>query len=282
MKCVPGLSLLSTLVVTLLLGACALSPYQPQWGAKSSSLLDEQLAKVSAEVARAPADERVLIYLGFAMNSQSKAFQGDVLLGQKTFGALNPHFTSVVLSDELQTSELTYPFATQATVEKTFTEVGKLVKGRRAAAVVLISTHGDVDFLSVNIAKRYFQPIRPFELATWLDELGETPTLVILSACYSGFFINALKSPNRVIFTAAAADRSSFGCTFESRNTYFVETLLGSDFSGQLMLQPWFAQTRKAIDAKEKSLGLSPPSNPQASILGGTASWMTVQTLLGK
>jgi hypothetical protein len=270
------------LLGVLLLAGCALSPNQPQGIARSEALLDEQLQRVRAVVAATPADERVLVYLGFAMNSRSKAFQGDALLGQKVFGALNANTSSVILSNLPQTLNLAYPFATADTAKRALTEVGRIVKGRKAAVVVLISTHGVADVLTINIADTDYPPIRPIELATWLAELGETPTVVILSACYSGSFINALKSPTRVVLAAAAANRSSFGCQSDSRNTYFVETLLGPDFSGQLTLQQWFARTRKSIDAKEKILGLAPPSNPQASPFAGAASWMTLQDLLGK
>jgi hypothetical protein len=284
MKPIHRLVQLGALFVTLLLGACALSPYQPKWNAKSDALLDEQLAQVRTEVAKTPTDERVLVYMGFAMNSLSKAFQGDVLLGKKAFAALNPNFASVVLSDELQTSELTYPFATQATAAKTFTEVGKLVKGRKAAAVVLISTHGLAEVLTVNIADGYLPPIRPPQLAKWLDELGDTPIVVVLSACYSGSFIDALKAPNRAVFTAAAANRSSFGCTFESQNTYFVEALLGPGFSANLTWNDWFAQTQRGVAVKETSRGMKPPSNPQASIFAGSAEQASTAllTVLGK
>ena len=41
---------------------------------------------------------------------------------------------------------------------------------------------------------------------------GDRPTVVILSACFSGIFIPALAAPNRMVLTAARPDRTSFGC----------------------------------------------------------------------
>ena len=37
---------------------------------------------------------------------------------------------------------------------------------------------------------------------------GARPTVVIVSACYSGIFINALEAPNRMVLTAASARKS--------------------------------------------------------------------------
>jgi len=41
---------------------------------------------------------------------------------------------------------------------------------------------------------------------------GARPTVVIVSACYSGIFVNALAAPNRMVLTAASRERTSFGC----------------------------------------------------------------------
>ena len=47
----------------------------------------------------------------------------------------------------------------------------------------------------------------------------------MISACYSGGFIEPLKSPNTLVITAARADRVSFGCSEESDFTYFGRAL---------------------------------------------------------
>jgi hypothetical protein len=51
---------------------------------------------------------------------------------------------------------------------------------------------------------------------------GEQPTVVMVSACYSGVFnSNAMKRPNRTILTAARDDRNSFGCGVEDTYTFW-------------------------------------------------------------
>ena len=45
--------------------------------------------------------------------------------------------------------------------------------------------------------------------------------VVVVSACYSGGFIDSLRDDNTLVITAARHDRSSFGCTDNAELTYF-------------------------------------------------------------
>lgn len=91
---------------------------------------------------------------------------------------------------------------------------------------------------------------------------GTRPTVVIVSACYSGIFVNALAAPNRMVLTASSRDRTSFGCSADDTWPWFdgcvIETLpTASDF---LALA---AETRACVARKETEGGVSPASEPQ-------------------
>ena len=91
---------------------------------------------------------------------------------------------------------------------------------------------------------------------------GTRPTVVIVSACYSGIFVNALAAPNRMVLTAASRERTSFGCGADETYPWFdgcvIETLpSASDF---LALA---AGTRACVSRKETERGVSPSSEPQ-------------------
>ncbi len=91
---------------------------------------------------------------------------------------------------------------------------------------------------------------------------GERPTVVIVSACYSGQFINGLQAPNRMVLTAARRDRTSFGCGADERYPWFdgciLEALPGAgDF---LALA---AGARACVARKEAEAGVALPSEPQ-------------------
>lgn len=106
----------------------------------------------------------------------------------------------------------------------------------------------------------------PEELETILNNsCGGRPTVVILSACFSGVFVPALSGPDRLVLTAARPDRTSFGCGDNDKYPFFDDCVLQSlprstDF-------PELAQNAKACVARrERQAHLAPPSDPQISV----------------
>jgi hypothetical protein len=94
---------------------------------------------------------------------------------------------------------------------------------------------------------------------------GDRPTVVVISACFSGVFKEGLSGPNRIVITAASRTTSSFGCSADATYPYFDGCILESlpntsDFIG-------LANAAKACVARrETEEGLTPPSNPQIAI----------------
>ena len=261
------------LLLSQLIG-CALSPKTANSRIVSDDLLAKQLVVVEQALAKLPQGERTVLYIGSAQHSQSLAFQGDVLLAQKQLKAINPKLQSIILSNEIQTSQLIYPFATLHTLTQTFDRVAELSKKYPLKVVVLISTHGNVDVLSSTVANESYTHIQSKHLQPWLDALGNTPTAVILSACYSGSFLPALSrldNGQRLVLTAAAANRNSFGCAYQSENTHFIGALFGPEFDPGKTWQHNFDAAKLTIEKKEIALGLAPASNPQSSIPAGLA-----------
>lgn len=94
---------------------------------------------------------------------------------------------------------------------------------------------------------------------------GQQPTVVIVSACFSGVFVPALQGPNRMVMTAARPDRSSFGCGGTDRYPYFDECVLQSIPQSTDFLS--LAQTvTTCVQRREEQEGATPPSEPQVSI----------------
>ena len=112
------------------------------------------------------------------------------------------------------------------------------------------------------------ESLTPAALAQALSAgCGSVPTVVIVSSCYSGSFATGpMLAPNRIILTAARADRPSFGCQADRTYTVFDECLLAA-----LPRAPTWravhAVSRGCVRAREKRLGVL-PSEPQASFGG--------------
>jgi hypothetical protein len=139
-----------------------------------------------------------------------------------------------------------------------------LAKQAKDGCLVYFSSHGNTD--GILVGDRLFSPDG---LSKMVDEAcGVRPTVVILSACYSGVFIRALSDSNRAVFTAARPDRSSFGCSESDRYPYYDDCILQSfpkvgDFSALA------TTARDCVAAKEIATGAKPPSEPQISVGAG-------------
>lgn len=108
--------------------------------------------------------------------------------------------------------------------------------------------------------------LAPGVLANMLDHTcGKRPTVVIISACFSGVFVTALDSPNRMILTAARPDRTSFGCGEADKYPYFDQCILES-MPGAKDFGSLGTTVQACVAARELKEGMSPPSDPQLSV----------------
>jgi Peptidase C13 family len=91
---------------------------------------------------------------------------------------------------------------------------------------------------------------------------GDAPTVAIVSACYSGSFAQLpMARANRIVLTAARADRPSFGCGAGEAYTFFDQCLLrGLDHGSRW--REVFAATRSCVEQRE-SREDEVPSMPQ-------------------
>jgi hypothetical protein len=118
--------------------------------------------------------------------------------------------------------------------------------------------------------------LSPAELADALDAgCGDAPTVAIVSACYTGNFTQApMTRPNRIVLTAAAADRPSFGCGAGQEFAFYDECLLRSLGSLPHDWPEVVSDTGRCV-AKLEAQDHEPPSLPQGFV-GGAATRLPV------
>ena len=92
--------------------------------------------------------------------------------------------------------------------------------------LIFLTSHGERD-AGLWLA-RSNSALSPNELAQALSGgCANVPTVVIVSACYSGSFaVGRMAKPNRIVLTAARNDRPSFGCQAHRMYNFFDECLL--------------------------------------------------------
>jgi hypothetical protein len=97
------------------------------------------------------------------------------------------------------------------------------------------------------------------------DTCPDRPSVVVISACYSGVFIPALANDNRMIITAARPDRPSFGCSEDLQYTFFDQCIL-EVLPVSTTFPDLAANARTCVTAREEKEMVSPPSEPQVFI----------------
>jgi len=123
------------------------------------------------------------------------------------------------------------------------------------------TSHGNTD--GIELGDDILSPKKMNQIIS--NACGDRPTVVIVSACFSGVFVPVLAAPNRMIMTAARPDRTSFGCGETFRYTFFDDCMVQSlPASGDF---PDLSKNVVAcVAAKEKAQKLQYPSQPQVSI----------------
>ncbi|HTI82038.1 MAG TPA: C13 family peptidase [Acetobacteraceae bacterium] len=218
------------------------------------------LAATSALVADAETPKRRLFYIGLALYSETWS-QNDVVALADALQRSSEFAVVPMIASNL-TSARQYPIADDA-------RITALVRtaARRAAPddlmVVHISTHGAPGLLASRIGNQQTTAITARSLARRLAPLLGHDTVVIVSACYSGSLIGALRAPDRIVIAAARADRSSFGCAAGAQHTFFGSAELAAFAEPHRSLREVFDAMRLDVARMEHEQDYAPPSEPQ-------------------
>jgi hypothetical protein len=245
--------------------ACAVSPWNAEWRQKSDALL---AAQESAAENAETAGRKKVVFAAFALHSDSTAFQGDILLARNALHSLDAQLPAYLLSNQLQHFSIAYPFATKKNIRAVLVSIAKRAD-KDSLVILLFTSHGTPGELAIKTGNgEYKESLSAENMQDWLEPLRPVPTIIVISACYSGSFVPALAAQNRIIMTSSARDRSSFGCNPDSDGTYFVQELFPKDLDATATLWFMFARARHNVAEREKSKKLA-PSQPQIFIGNG-------------
>jgi hypothetical protein len=183
-----------------------------------------------------------------------------------TFGASNSTFTLA----NSRPSPTKHPLLNPINLRAAIDAAADNMNTEEDTLVLFLTSHGSPETISTSFYELRPTQIPSFELAKILDASEIQNMVVILSACYSGSFIDDIQAPGRTIITAAASDRSSFGCADGRDWTEF----------GRAYFDQAFRQTGDFVDSYHIAKDLvheweldqgHKPSLPQISIDGHQA-----------
>ena len=180
---------------------------------------------------------------------------------------LRTHFAaegrSILLSAGGQGAR-TYPAATPDTIAAAIGRVGALADPSEDMVVIFITSHGQPDgAAAIREHNRMGAALRPTHLRDMLAQANIRNRIVIVSACFSGAFLAPLMDDNTIVLTAAAPDRSSFGCQPQRDWTFFGDAFFNRQLREGRGLIAAFDGAKRQIEGWEREQNLSPPSNPQ-------------------
>lgn len=156
-----------------------------------------------------------------------------------------------------------HPFATVASLRYALKALGR-VMDEDDVLFLALSSHGMPDAtLAISNPGIRSDHLGAQQLADALDDAGIGWSVIVISACYSGSFIEALANERRIVLTAAARDRPSFGCSDERHLTYFGEGFYRDALPSARTLREAFEITRREIERREREVKVQ-PSRPQS------------------
>jgi peptidase C13-like protein len=231
--------------------------------AAQSQLLDDALSNLD--------DERPgitdLYFVGFAGDAHEDVFRKDVLAAQKVMDERwGTEGRSIVLINNPRTL-LETPVATITNLRETLNEIGATIDKDQDVVMVYLASHGSRDHvLEVALPPLELAPITAPALKGLFEAAGIKWRIVVVSACYSGAFIDALKDDYTMVVTASASERASFGCGHQSEATFFGEAFFQQGLAHSDSLAEAFEAARTRVAEREKEGGFKPPSEPQSYV----------------
>jgi hypothetical protein len=204
-----------------------------------------------------------LYFVGFAPDASQDVFVREMRfvkrLFDERFGATGRSIALASSHDALEE----FPIASVTNLGRALRRVGEAMNAAEDVLFLFLSAHGDRDYrLSASQPPLELAALTPTALARLLHESGVKWRVIVVSACYSGGYIEPLRDANTLVITAAAPDRSSFGCEAGRDFTYFGQAFFRDALASTRSFTAAFAVARDIVSRQEAVEKLT-PSMPQ-------------------
>jgi Peptidase C13 family/YcxB-like protein len=171
-------------------------------------------------------------FVGFGSSDEQDVFMKEVLYAQQLFDRrFDTRGRSTVLINNSKTRR-EVPLASGTNLRATLQHMGRVMNPEEDILFLLLSSHGSKDHkLSVDYWSLPLKRLSSAEIATMIEKAGIKWRVVIVSACYSGGFINKLRDNHALIITSSPATQPSYGCGKDDDLTYFGKAFLADQLN---------------------------------------------------
>jgi hypothetical protein len=222
--------------------------------------IDQALAGMTAAASAKPQ----VFFLGFAGVGEQKVFAQEIGLASRVLSeryAIGGRGLSLI-NDERDLEGA--PLASVTGLKYALRGLAARMNIERDVLFLSISSHGaEAPAIAVSNSQLPLNDLTDQDLVEALTGSGIKWRVIVISACYAGGFIESLKDPQTIVITAAAADRTSFGCSNDRDLTYFGEAFYRDALPGARSLRDAFEKAKSAIALRERREHVD-ASKPQA------------------
>jgi hypothetical protein len=144
------------------------------------------------------------------------------------------------------------PMATVTSIRESLKAIAARMDKETDILFLFLTSHGSKEHeFTLNQESMELRGLRASELGKLLKETGIRWKVVVVSACYSGGFIDPVKDDHTLVITAARHDRSSFGCADENDFTYFGRAFFKDALPSSSSFQDAFRKAEVLIRERE-------------------------------
>jgi hypothetical protein len=227
---------------------------------EQSRRIDQALAAIRSDASPSPK----AFFLGFAGVGEQKVFAQEIGLASRVlserYGMESRALSLINDQRDLERA----PLASVSGLKYALRGLAGRMNLDRDVLFLVISSHGAKDpAIAVSNSDLPLNDMTDEDLADALSASRIKWRVIVISACYAGGFIDALKDPHTIVITAAAADRTSFGCSNDRDLTYFGEAFFRDALPEARSLRDAFDRAKSAIALRERRERVD-ASKPQA------------------
>jgi len=217
-----------------------------------AQMMDDAAAKLAP---RTPGKTNLYV-IAFAGDGAENVFRNEAVYVEKLFSERFDAVGHTVVLINNPSTLMQYPIASLSNLQTAVNDVAERMNGDEDILLLFLTSHGSRDHeLYVALDPLPLDQIAPDDLADLFTDTKIRNKVVVISACFSGGFIDALKSPQTMVITAARADRTSFGCGTRSPITDFGRAFFATGLNDNDNIPAAFAEARKLIDQWETKAG---------------------------
>ena len=225
---------------------------------KQPQLLEQALAAVDPSIA----GKTDWYFMGVAGFAEQNVFRSEIHKVRELFDVrFGTSGRSLSLINNTY-GWLDEPIATKTSVLKGLKRIGQQMNADEDVLFMALSSHGDQDFIHLSNPPLEMDNLDATWLREALDASGIRWRVIVVSACYSGSFIDELTSPTTVVITASAADKMSFGCSNTAEMTYFGQAFFAESLRQSNSFSAAFKDASLRVQERESLMGFE-PSEPQ-------------------